>query len=159
MNLPNSLQKWSNHAKIFSNYKEKFIIMKPTDKLRSIEIIKVLGDARRVDILRLLMVEPATLSQLGRVLDMHAAKVRHHLKQLEDVGLVEFVASREVRGFVEKYYQATARAFFVNYAVLPKPGKQDTIFSLGIPASTSSFAIPCSVPSICIQIFPSIISV
>jgi putative molybdopterin biosynthesis protein len=44
---------------------------------------------------------------------------------------VEFVSSREVRGFVEKYYQASASAYFVNYAVLPQPGKQGTIFALG----------------------------
>lgn len=77
------------------------------------------------------MVEPATLSQLGRALDLHAANIRHHLKLLEEVGLVEFVASREVRGFVEKYYQATYQAYFVNYAVLPQPGKSGTVFALG----------------------------
>ena len=102
--------------------------MKRTDTLHSLEIIKVLGDPRRVEILQLLMSEPATLSQLGRQMDMHAAKVRHHLKQLENAGLVEFVSSREVRGFVEKYYQATAQAYFVNHAVLPQPGKGGTIF-------------------------------
>lgn len=105
--------------------------MKRSENIQSLEVIKVLGDPRRVAILRLLMAEPATLSQLGRQLDMHPAKVRHHLKQLEDVGLVSFVSSREVRGFVEKYYQATSQAYFVNYAVLPKPGKQDTVFALG----------------------------
>jgi putative molybdopterin biosynthesis protein len=105
--------------------------MKNTDTLQSLEVIKVLGDARRVEILRLLMVEPATLSQLGRALDRHPAKIRHHLKQLEEVGLVEFIFSREVRGFVEKYYQATSRAYFLNYAILPQPGEQETIFALG----------------------------
>jgi molybdate-binding protein/biotin operon repressor len=102
-----------------------------TNTLQSLEVIKVLGDSRRVEILRLLMAEPATLSQLGRALDMYPAKIRHHLKQLEEVGLVEFVSSRAVRGFVEKYYQATAQAYFVNYAVLPQPGKQGTVFALG----------------------------
>jgi len=101
------------------------------NSLLKLEVIKVLGDPRRVKILQLLMAEPATLSQLGRVMDMYAAKVRHHLKQLEEIGLVEFVSSREVRGFVEKYYQATAQACFINYAVLPQPGKQGTIFALG----------------------------
>jgi putative molybdopterin biosynthesis protein len=106
-------------------------MMKQADTLQSLETIKVLGDNRRVEILRLLMAEPATLSQLGRALDMHAAKIRYHLKQLEAVGLIEFVSSREVRGFVEKYYQATARAYFVNYAVLPPQSEQGTVFALG----------------------------
>ncbi len=105
--------------------------MKRTDTLQSLDVIKVLGNPRRVEILQLLMAEPATLSQLGRAMNIHAAKVRHHLKQLEDVGLVEFVRSQEVRGFVEKYYQAAAQAYFVNYAVLPQPGQQGTIFALG----------------------------
>ncbi len=99
--------------------------------LQSLKIFKMLGDPRRVEILRLLISKPATLSQLGRVMDLHPAKVRYHLKQLENAGLVEFVSSREVRGFVEKYYQATAQAYFVNYAVLPQPSKQGTVFALG----------------------------
>ena len=102
-----------------------------TKTLQSLEVIKVLGESLRVEILRLLMVAPATLSQLGRALGLYPAKVRHHLKQLEEVGLVEFVESREVRGFVEKYYQATSQAYFVNYVVLPQPGEQGTIFALG----------------------------
>jgi len=106
--------------------------MKKSNTLQSLDVLKVFGDPRRVEILRLLMTEPATLSQLGRALEMHPAKIRHHLKQLEEVGLVEFVSSREVRGFVEKYYQATSQAFFVNYAVLPRPSRnQETIFALG----------------------------
>ena len=105
--------------------------MQQTQTLHSLETIKILSDPRRVDILRLLMEKPATLSQLGRILKMHPAKIRHHLKQLEDAGLVEFVSSREVRGFVEKYYQACAPAYFVNYAVLPQPSDQGTIFALG----------------------------
>jgi putative molybdopterin biosynthesis protein len=105
--------------------------MQQSHTLQSLETIKILSDPRRVEILRLLMKKPATLSQLGRILNMHPAKIRHHLKQLEEVGLVEFVSSREVRGFVEKYYQASAPAYFVNYAVLPNPGKQGTIFALG----------------------------
>ena len=105
--------------------------MRRADDIRSLEMIKVLGDPRRVEILRILMVQAATLSQLGRMMDMHPAKIRHHLKQLEAVGLVEFVSSREVRGFVEKYYRTTAQAYFVNYAVLPKPGERGTVFALG----------------------------
>jgi len=131
LKLPNSLQMLGIYAKIFFNYKINFKIMKRTDTLQSLQVIKVLGDARRVKILQLLMDEPATLSQLGRQMGMHPAKVRHHLKQLEEAGLVEFVSSREVRGFVEKYYQATAQAYFVNYAVLPQPRKGGTIFALG----------------------------
>jgi putative molybdopterin biosynthesis protein len=88
--------------------------------IRQTGLFKVLGDERRIHILRLLMAEPATLSQLGRSLDLHPAKVRFHLKKLEEAGLVMLTHTREVRGFVEKYYQASARAYQVNLAILPE---------------------------------------
>lgn len=105
--------------------------MKTIESIHPLEASKVLGDPRRVEILRLLMHAPATLSQLGRMMDMHAAKIRFHLKQLEGAGLVRLAYTRDIPGFVEKYYQATAQAYFVNYVVLPQPAKQGTIFALG----------------------------
>ncbi|MCJ7703269.1 MAG: ArsR family transcriptional regulator [Anaerolineales bacterium] len=95
------------------------------------KIIQTLGDPRRLEILRLLMVEPATLSQLGAEMGLHPAKVRFHLKKLEGANLVAFVSSREVRGFVEKYYRATAQAYFINLVVFPQPDQKRTIISLG----------------------------
>ena len=81
---------------------------------------KALGDPRRVQILRLLMSGQATLSQLGREMGLHPAKVRYHLKQLEQAGFVELESERPIPGFVEKYYQATSQAFIaVNSCYVP----------------------------------------
>lgn len=90
---------------------------------------KVLGDERRVQVLRMLMAGPATLSQLGERMQMHPAKVRYHLKQLEQAGLVSLSATRVVRGFVEKYYQASARAYQISLAILPQP-EQPTVLMI-----------------------------
>jgi putative molybdopterin biosynthesis protein len=87
------------------------------------EHLKILADARRLAILRLLMAAPATLSQLGQTLGEHPARVRHHLKLLEKAGLVELVDTRVVRGFTEKYYRARARAFLLRQMVLPGNGE------------------------------------
>ena len=105
--------------------------MNPIQHIDSFETLKILGDARRLTILRLLMSAPATLSQLGRVMDMHPAKVRYHLKQLEGAGLVNLTSTRIVYGFVEKYYQATARAYCVNLAIVPKHSRKGTIIASG----------------------------
>jgi len=105
--------------------------MNNSQTLQSFSAIKVLSDSRRLAILRLLMASPATLSQLGESLEMSPARVRHHLKILEDSGLVELVRTRAVRGFVEKYYQATAPAFFINSVVLPAPNPAGTIYIIG----------------------------
>jgi len=77
------------------------------------------------------MSEPATLSQLGERLEMHPAKVRYHLKLLEEAGLVMLTATNVVRGFVEKYYQASARAYQVSLAILPQPDQSSMLMITG----------------------------
>lgn len=99
--------------------------------IQSTEPLKALADARRLAILRLLMKQPATLSQLGRTLDAHPAKVRHHLKKLESVGLVELTSTRVVGGFVEKYYRASAGAFMVSLSILPGSAEENVVLAMG----------------------------
>lgn len=106
-------------------------IMKQSEIVHSIGAVKVLGDQRRLNILRLLMRGPATLTQLGRELDAHPAKVRHHLKLLEEAGFIEFTSTRVVRGFVEKYYIATSKAYMVNLTILPEPESPDSVVMMG----------------------------
>ena len=72
-----------------------------------------------------------TLSQLGQILDEHPAQVRYHLKQMEKAGLLELVDTRVVRGFVEKYYRAKARAFSLQEIILPSGGDREYIPIMG----------------------------
>lgn len=94
-------------------------LMDPLRRIQNFDQLKILADTRRLTILRLLMAEAMTLSQIGQVIGEHPAHVRHHLKQLERAGLVEMVDTRVVRGFVEKYYRARARAFLLQELILP----------------------------------------
>lgn len=82
-------------------------------------------------ILRLLMQKPMTLSQLGRKLEVHPAQIRHHLKQLEEIDLVQLVRTRVVRGFVEKYYQASAQSYMLNLAILPQNASDQSVRVFG----------------------------
>jgi len=95
--------------------------------------LKILADSRRLYILQRLMAGPATLSMLGKELGEHPARVRHHLKKLEEIDLVELVDTQVVRGFVEKYYRAKARAFLLNDLILPADSPPDhrTLFIMG----------------------------
>lgn len=93
--------------------------------------LKLLGDPRRLAILRILMEKPATLSQLGASLDVTPARVRHHLVQLEAAGFVKLVDTRPVRGFTEKYYQATAQTYWLNLTLMPEPPKQGRLVVFG----------------------------
>jgi len=105
--------------------------MKQTERVHSIQAAKVLGDARRLNILRLLMRGPATLTQLGKELNAHPAKVRHHLKLLEDAGFIKLESMKTVRGIVEKYYEATSKAYLVNVSILPEPVGASSIVMMG----------------------------
>ena len=94
--------------------------MQPFETIKAFEKIKVLSDARRLAILRILMAGPATLTQLGEVLGEHPAWVRHHVKQLELAGLVELVETRITSGVIEKFYRAHAHSLLLQELILPE---------------------------------------
>lgn len=99
--------------------------------LASFPEIKLLSDARRLAIVRLLMREPATLSQLGERLGVTPARVRHHVKRLEQHGFIEMLGDPPAGGFNEKYYRASAQAYFIQRAVLPEPASEGSVFIIG----------------------------
>ncbi len=105
--------------------------MEPVRRIQRFEQLKIVADPRRMAILKLLMVQPETLTSLGKHLGEHPARVRHHLLKLEKAGLVELVDTQVVRGFTEKFYAAAAQAFTLNEIILPQNARPDTILILG----------------------------
>ncbi|HQH21052.1 MAG TPA: helix-turn-helix domain-containing protein, partial [Thermoleophilia bacterium] len=97
--------------------------MEEISHIGAIDTVRVLANAERLRLLRLLMRGPATLTQLGAVVGHHPAWVRHHVVSLEQAGLVELVETRPTKGYVEKFYCATARAYAVDFVVLPEEGE------------------------------------
>jgi len=103
--------------------------MKKVQPLHTFEQIKLLSDARRMFILRMLMAAPATLTQIGAAMGETPAWVRHHIKTLEAAGMVEIVEVR-VNGIVtEKFYGTKAGAFLLQELILPQSDKPTAIFS------------------------------
>lgn len=103
--------------------------MKTVEPIRTFEQIKLLADSRRMEILRLLMASPATLTQLGQVLKQSPAWVRHHILALEAGGLIEVSEVRRTGKVTEKFYRAIGGAFLLQEIVLPKGKKPAVIFS------------------------------
>ncbi len=97
--------------------------------LHTFEQIKLLADPRRLQILRLLMAEPSTLTRLARALKQSPAWVSHHLKVLESAGLVELVEVRTTGRVTEKFYRARAGAILLQEMILPKGRKPVVVFS------------------------------
>lgn len=103
--------------------------MKTVTPINSFDKIKLLADTRRMDILRLLMAAPATLTILARTLKQSPAWVRHHILALESAGLVEISETRRTGKVTEKFYRAKGDAFLLQEMVLPKSKLPSVIFS------------------------------
>lgn len=103
--------------------------MDSIETLHAFEQIKLLADNRRLAILRLLMDEPATLSQLAARLKHSPAWVRHHIKLLEAAELIELAEVRTTGTVTEKFYRARANALLVQELILPGGAQPPVIFS------------------------------
>lgn len=116
--------------------------MKTIQTVRTFEQIKQLADRRRLQILRRLMAEPATLSQLASALHQSPAWVRHHLLALQAVDLIELFETRKTGTVIEKFYRAKAGALLLQELVVPKSKKAVVVFSgshdLGLEAAATS---------------------
>ena len=82
-----------------------------------------------MDILRLLMASPATLTHLARTLKQSPAWIRHHILALESAGLIEISEVRKTGKVMEKFYRAKADALLLQEVILPRTKKPAVIFS------------------------------
>lgn len=103
--------------------------MKKVETVSSFDKIKLLSDPRRMDILRLLMASPATLTQLAQAMKQSPAWIRHHILTLESAGLIEISEVRRTGKVTEKFYRARSDALFLQEVILPKTIKPAVIFS------------------------------
>src|SRR5512139_4087756 len=103
--------------------------MKKVETVHAFDSIKLLADPRRMEILRLLMAAPATLTQLARTMRQSPAWIRHHILALESADLVEVSEIRKTGRVTEKFYRAKADGLLLQEVILPKTKKPAVIFS------------------------------
>jgi len=103
--------------------------MQKVEPIHTFDQIKLLADSRRMEILRLLMASPATLTGLAQTLKQSPAWVRHHILALEAGNLIEISETRRTGKVTEKFYRAKGGAFLLQEIVLPKGKKTAVIFS------------------------------
>jgi DNA-binding transcriptional ArsR family regulator len=73
--------------------------------------LRALANDVRTAIISLLRERARSTQQLSRELSIPKGTVGHHLKVLENAGLVRIVRTRQVRAVTEKFYGRTARLF------------------------------------------------
>ncbi|WP_129667011.1 ArsR/SmtB family transcription factor [Phytoactinopolyspora endophytica] len=79
--------------------------------LSSPDQYRALFEETRMEIVSLLLERAATTSELAVALGKPKGTVGHHLKVLEEAGLVHVVRTKRVRALEAKYYGRTARVF------------------------------------------------
>jgi DNA-binding transcriptional ArsR family regulator len=77
--------------------------------LTTLDQVHTLADPLRVRILERLAHEPMTVKMLGTDLGETPAKVHYHVRELERIGVIRLVQTREKGGVLEKYYRAVAK--------------------------------------------------
>lgn len=90
-------------------------------EIENIEQLRAIADLLRVRIIDLLRNQPMTVTQLGDALGIAPAKAYYHVRELEKVGLLRLVETREKGGILEKYYQPVAREITVEKSLLSAP--------------------------------------
>jgi len=75
--------------------------------------VKAISHPLRTTILGLLHERAATVSELALALERPKSTVAHHVKVLNEAGLVRVVRTRRVRAIEERFYGRTARMFYV----------------------------------------------
>ena len=83
-------------------------------KLSTPAEIKAYLHPLRLVLLKKLAHKKQTISQIARVLKVHPANITHHIKLLENQGLVRLVERRDIGKNIEKYYRASAFHFSVH---------------------------------------------
>lgn len=109
--------------------RKNLIVVKKVGSIHSFGHIKLLADPRRMEILRLLMASPATLTSVARTMKQSPAWVRHHILTLESADLVEVSEIRKTGKVTEKFYRAKTDALLLQEIILPKTRKPAVIFS------------------------------
>ncbi|HEY7850299.1 MAG TPA: winged helix-turn-helix domain-containing protein, partial [Ktedonobacterales bacterium] len=77
--------------------------------LQTVEQLRAVADPLRIRIFEALAQRAMTATQVGDELQIAAPKAHYHVRELERIGLVKLVETRERGGILEKYYRAIAR--------------------------------------------------
>lgn len=88
-----------------------------TYEVKSLEQMKAISSKIRIKILNVMDdYVPRTNKQIADQLGIPASKVHYHVRELERVGLLRLVDTREKGGVMEKYYLPVAKHIKISWA-------------------------------------------
>lgn len=89
-------------------------------------VLRLIADPLRLQMLELLRQEPRTVTELATVLDRPRTNLYYHVKLLESHDLVVVESSEVVSGITEKRYRATAYRLTVDKSLLGTQAGDDS---------------------------------
>jgi DNA-binding transcriptional ArsR family regulator len=98
--------------------------------LETVEQLRAVSDELRQRIIGALIERPMTVTQVGEELGVAPAKIHYHVRELERVGLVRLVETREKGGILEKYYRSVARTMSVPRTLLESLSPDETVATM-----------------------------
>jgi len=75
--------------------------------------------------------EPLTVKQIAVMLEEVPSKIHYHVKELERIGVLEIVETREKSGILEKYYLPTATTFRIDKNIRTSKGNPEHLVDIG----------------------------
>ena len=79
--------------------------------LREQAELHAVAEPTRRKILRLLRERAASTTEIAETLEQPKGTIAHHIKVLEDAGLIQVVGTRKVRAMTERYYGRVANLY------------------------------------------------
>ncbi|MGE5333406.1 MAG: helix-turn-helix domain-containing protein [Nitrososphaerota archaeon] len=99
-------------------------------ELENLEQLRAIADELRSRIAEALTHRAMTATQIAELLGQAPAKIHYHVRELERVGLIRLVATREKSGILEKYYRAVARSLTASKSLLGNVSSDETLATL-----------------------------
>lgn len=121
--------------------------MKDKMRIENYEQLKAISDPLRVKIMSFLLEEPYTGKQLGELLETSPSKIHYHLKELENVGLIEVIKTEVKNGIVQKFYKSVAYTIEIDDHLLPhvseiKESVRESIYMIASRAKNRVLTAP-----------------
>ncbi len=100
--------------------------------IRDLDVLKVLTDPLRQQMVDMLIHEPLTPKQIAAKLGLATSKLYYHLTLLEQHGLIAVVETRTVANLIERVYRATFTYLEIDPSLLSfsTRGGQENIYDL-----------------------------
>jgi len=96
-------------------------------EIERLDSLRTLVDSQRHRIVTLLMDEALTATELAERLEIGRTRLYHHLRLLEQHGIIRVVERRIVSGIEERRYRSIARTFRVNRSLLGSQASEPEI--------------------------------